>query len=114
MTSPWNTIRQILRGIQPLRWLLVAGAVLLLVLRPMPGAAPVYSGWSMVPTLIVPALVPLFFMGLLLDAIMSAVQLSSHPEWRMRYQTLIVVNLVMAILLLIWWGPYFGAVFAPG
>ena len=91
--------------------MLVVGALALLVLRPAPGTPPVYAGWDMVPTLLAPAIMPLLFMVLLLDAIMGAVQLSSHPEARRRYQTVIGVDLGVALLLLLWWWPFFGAVF---
>jgi hypothetical protein len=97
----------------PLRLMLLFGALVLVVLRPTPGTPPVYAGWDMMPTLLAPAIVPLFFMVLLLDAIMCAVQLSSHPGERRRYQTLIGVDLGMALWLVLWWGLYFRAIF-PG
>lgn len=102
-------IRQLLGWLGPLRLMLMLGALVLLVLRPAPGTPPVYAGWGMVPTLIAPALVPLFFMVLLLDAIMGAVWLASYPAERRRYRTVIGVSLGMALLLVLWWWPYFGA-----
>lgn len=102
-------LRQLLNWLGPLRLLLVLGVLALLVLRPAPGTPPVSAGWDMLPTLIAPALVPLFFMVLLLDAIMGAVWLSSYPAERRRYQTVIGVSLGMALLLTLWWWPYFGA-----
>ena len=90
--------------------MLVFGSLILLVLRPAPGTPPVYAGWDMMATLIFPSLVPLCFMVLLLDAIMSGVQLASHPGERRRYQTVIGVSLAMALLLLLWWGPYFAGI----
>lgn len=89
--------------------MLVVGVLALLVLRPAPGAPPVAAGWDMLPTLIAPALTPLFFMVLLLDAIMGAVWLASYPGERRRYQFVIGVSLGMALLLVLWWWPYFGA-----
>ncbi|MBI5783493.1 MAG: hypothetical protein HZA69_07110 [Gammaproteobacteria bacterium] len=102
-------LRQLLNWMGPLRLMLVLGVLALLVLRPAPGTPPVYAGWDMIPTLIFPVLVPLFFMVLLLDAIMSAVQLTSYPGQRRRYQTVIGVSLGMALLVALWWWPYFGA-----
>ena len=90
--------------------MLALGVLALLVLRPAPGTPPVYAGWDMIPTLVFPALVPLLFMVLLLDAIMSAVQLASYPGERRRYRTVIGVSLGMALLLVLWWWPYFGAI----
>ncbi|HEU5338420.1 MAG TPA: hypothetical protein VFU39_03950 [Sulfuricaulis sp.] len=94
----------------PLRLMLMSGSLVLVVLRPVPGTPPAYAGWEMLPTLVFPALVPLFFMVLLLDAIMGAVQLVSHPEQRRRYQTVIGVSLGTALLLVLWWWAYFGAI----
>ena len=90
--------------------MLALGVLALLVLRPAPGTPTVYAGWDMIPTLVFPALVPLLFMVLLLDAIMSAVQLASYPWERRRYRTVIGVSLGMALLLVLWWWPYFGAI----
>ncbi|BAV34740.1 hypothetical protein SCL_2463 [Sulfuricaulis limicola] len=106
MMSGW---RQLLSWLGPLRLMLVLSVLALLVLRPAPGTPPVYAGWGMVSTLIAPALVPLVFMVLLLDAIMGGVWLASYPGERRRYQTVIGVSLGMALLLTLWWWPYFGA-----
>ena len=92
--------------------MLVFGSLVLVVLRPVPGTPAAYAGWEMIPTLLFPALVPLFFMGLLLDAIMGAVQLASHPDRRARYRTVIGVDLGMALMLLLWWWAYFSHIFA--
>ena len=91
--------------------MLLLGALTLAVLRPAPGTPPAYAGWEMIPTLVFPALVPLFFMALLLDAIMGAVQLASRPGQRWRYRTVIGVDLGMALLLVLWWWGYFGVIF---
>lgn len=102
-------LRQLLNWLGPLRVMLLLGTLAVILLRPAPGTPPVYSGWGMLPTLVVPALVPLFFMVLLLDAIMGAVWLASSPGERRRYRTVIGVSLGMALLLTLWWWPYFGA-----
>jgi hypothetical protein len=103
-------LRQLLSWMGPLRLMLAVGVLAMLVLRPVPGTPPEYAGWGMLPTLVVPALVPLFFMVLLLDAIMGTVWLASYPAERRRYRTVISVSLGMALLLVLWWWPYFGAV----
>lgn len=100
-------LRQLLNWLRPLRLMLLFGVLALLVLRPAPGTPPAYAGWDMVPTLIAPSLVPLFFMVLVLDAIMGAVWLASYPAERRRYQTVIGVSVCAALLLALWWWPYF-------
>lgn len=102
-------LRQLLGWMGPLRLMLAVGVLALLVLRPAPGTPPAYAGWEMLPTLIAPALVPLFFMVLLLDAIMGTVWLASYPAERRRHRTVIGVSLGMALLLVLWWWPFFGA-----
>lgn len=91
--------------------MLAGGTLALVVLRPAPGTPPAYAGWEMIPTLVFPALVPLFLMVLLLDAIMGAVLLASRPGERLRYRTVIGVDLGMALLLVLWWWEYFRAIF---
>ena len=109
MTPLLPGLRLLMKWMGPLRLMLAFGVLVLLVLRPVPGTPPVHTGWDMIPTLVFPALVPLFFMVLLLDAIMSAVQLASYPGERRRYRTVIGASLGMALLLMLWWWPYFGA-----
>jgi hypothetical protein len=102
-------LRQLLGWLGPLRLMLALGVLALLVLRPAPGTPAVYAGWGMMPTLVAPALVPIFVAVLLLDALMGAVWLASYPGERRRYQTVIGVSLGMVLLLVLWWWPFFGA-----
>lgn len=102
-----NSLKQLLQWLGPLRVMLVLGALAMLVLRPAPHTAAVYKGWALVPTVLVPALVPMVFMVLLLDAIMGTVLLSSRPRQRRRYHAVIAINLGLAALLVLWWWPFF-------
>lgn len=102
-----NSLKQLLQWLGLLRGLLVLGALALLVLRPAPRTAAIYSGWALVPTVLAPTLTPMIFMVLLLDAIMGAVLLASRPRERRHYRAVIAVDLVLAALLVIWWWPYF-------
>ncbi|MFN2309805.1 MAG: hypothetical protein ABR553_08750 [Gammaproteobacteria bacterium] len=102
-------LRQILSWMGPLRLMLAFGVLLLLVLRPAPGTPPAYSGWEMLPTLVIPALMPIFVAGLLLDALMGAVWLAGYPDQRQKYRIAIGASLGMTLLLILWWWPYFAA-----
>lgn len=96
-----------------LRVVLVLLAVGDMLLSPAPGTAAVYSGWEMVPTLIMPVLAPILLQVLLLDALMGRVLMSSHKgAERLRYRRIVTVNLLVCGLLLLWWLPYFLRLFA--
>ena len=102
-----NSLKQLLQWLGPLRLLLVLDALAMLVLRPAPHTVAVYKGWAMVPTVLVPALTPLVFMVLLLDAIMGAVLLASRPRERRHYRAVIAIDLALAAVLVLWWWPFF-------
>lgn len=104
-----TSLKQLLQWLGPLRVMLALGALAVLILRPAAGTKAVYAGWAMVPTVLVPTLMPLVFMVLLLDTLMGAVLLAGRPEERRRYQTVIAVDLALAALLVLWWWPYFAA-----
>jgi hypothetical protein len=92
-----------------LRWALFLCTLFLIVFAPPAGAKAAGGGWSIFSTIIMPALVPLFFMVLLLDALMSAVFLKGthRPEQRPRYRLSVAFNLVLVVALVIAWYPFF-------
>ncbi len=102
-----KALKQFLRSLGPLRVTLALGAILMLLLRPVPRTAAVFSGWALAPTFLAPVLTPMIFMGLLLDALMGVVLFVGAEGDRRRYRTVIVVNLVLAVLLFVWWWPYY-------
>lgn len=102
-------LRHLLKWLGPLRLMLVFGTLALVVLRPAPGTPPVYAGWDLLRTLVIPSLVPIFVAVLLLDALMGAVWLASYPDRRSQYRAVIGVSLGLTLLLVLWWWPYFAA-----
>ncbi len=104
-----NVLKEFLRSLGSLRMTLALGAIAMLLLRPAPRTASVYSGWALVPTFLAPVLTPMIFMGLLLDALMGVVLFVGQEGDRRRYRTVIAVDLVLAVLLLLWWWPYYSA-----
>jgi hypothetical protein len=96
-----------------LRVVLVALVILDMLASPRPGTAVVYSGWELVPTLILPVLAPILLQVLLLDALMGRVMMSSAKgSERARYRRILVVNLLFSLALVLWWLPYFLKLFA--
>lgn len=91
-----------------LRLVLAAAGLLLIVFATQPGTVPVYTGWPLVTTVLVPVLAPIIFMLLLLDALMSRVwMVDKHGDEYMRLRTAVMVNLLLAAGLLLFWVPYY-------
>ena len=103
-----NKIGEFIIGLGPLRVMLMASAIVMIVLHPAPGTEAVFEGWAVFPTLLFPALAPIIFMLLLLDVIMSSVYLSARQgAERQRLQRARRSNLIVAAALLLFWLPYF-------
>ena len=103
-----NKLGAFLVGLGPLRVMLSAAAITMIVLRPAPGAEAMFEGWAVFPTLLFPALSPIVFMVLMLDALMSSVYMSvKQGAERRRLQRARLTNLVVAGALFVFWLPYF-------
>ncbi|MDZ7804044.1 hypothetical protein [Thiohalophilus sp.] len=101
-------MKQLLIELKPLRIVLILCALLTVILQPEPGASPVYHGWGVVPTLLIPVLAPLLFMLLMLDSLMTTMLRSqSTGEEHARYGRVRNTVLVAGILVLLAWLPYF-------
>ena len=99
----------ILRQLGSLRLALGVLALMVVVLRPAAGA-PVYDGWALVPTVLVPTLAPLIFLGLLLDLLMSRVMMiDTVGGERGRYRMVLWTDVVLLALLGLAWVPFFMA-----
>ena len=111
MAAPLTTW---LRQLGPLRWLLLAVVITVVVLAPPAGAPAVYSGWPLVRTVLMPVLAPLLFMLLLLDALMARVFMAdTEGDARRRLRGIVAMNLVVALLLVLYWLPYYIALRPP-
>lgn len=82
---------------------------MLAVLSPEPGVSAARSGWEMIPTLIAPVIVPLVFMVLLFDFMMSRVRMSDEPV-RNKFRIISYTELAIALLLFLVWLPFFLAI----
>lgn len=97
-----------LLGLGPLRWMLCSGAIVDMLFRPTPGTEAVYEGMAVFPTLLLPALSPILFMLLMLDALMTRVLLNDkEPQEQIRMRRAVWTNLVLGGLMLAVWYPYF-------
>lgn len=103
-----------LRSLGALRVALLLLAVLVILWAPKPGTPQVLEGRQIVSTLIAPALAPIVFMVLMLDALMGKVMSgSARGAERERYRRIVAANLVAGIALFLWWTPYFVRLFQP-
>lgn len=105
-------LRGLIQDLGFLRVALVIMAVLVMAGAPKPGTPMMLEGWGMWKTLLTPTLAPILFMVLMLDALMGRVLLgSAQGAERARYRRIVVVNLTTGIASLLWWLPYFMALF---
>lgn len=97
-----------LEQLRPLRVVLLLAAIVAILGRPDIGEPVVYSGWGLVNTLLIPVLAPLVFMLLMLDALMSRVWMSeAEGEEKNRLRLVVRVDLIVGLLLLVYWLPFF-------
>lgn len=97
-----------------LRGVLALLALVTLLFAPGPGTAVVMEGWRMFPTLIVPTLAPLVFMVLMLDALMARVHMTSVRGAALgRYRRIVTIDLVLGLVLIGYWTPYYLAIARP-
>ncbi len=108
-------LNKLLRQLGVLRVTLAVAMILLGAMAPWALARTSYEGWALVTTVIVPALVPIFFFVVLLDIMMCAVFLSSSMgEQRARYRLIIRVELILWALLTLAWSPLLLQILNPG
>jgi uncharacterized membrane protein len=103
-------ITQLIRTFGVLRLSLVGMVLLDMSLRPIPGTSPDYESTRAVIGMVASAMAPILFMLLLLDGIMTLIYMSSMPlERKRKYRLVLLANLLLAVILLVHWLPYFRA-----
>lgn len=105
-------LRRFLADAGPLRLALFAFLLLTFVLAPRPGTVPVDHGLAIIPTLLVPISIPVVWVTLLLDALMTRIMMLEHeagPE-RTRMRRITWINLILAVIIVVFWIPYFRAI----
>ena len=103
-----NKLSTLLIQMKPLRIVLAVFAILLAIFAADAGTQANYEGYAVLQTLVLPALTPIIFLVLLLDALMNRVWLIDANEAESsKYRTLIKVDLLLSGLVFIRWIPYF-------
>ena len=68
------------------------------------------QGWRAVPSYVAPALVVLIVWGLLFDMLMARVLMGEQQgRARDRYKTILLVDAVLLVAILSFWGPFYVA-----
>jgi len=100
-----------LSDLRPLRVGLYSIALVFCFFYPGAGTPTVYEGIGVLSTLIIPSLVPLVFMVLLLDSLMNRVWMGDNEgEVRKRYKTRMITGLLITLIVLIVWTPFYIAI----
>ena len=101
-------ILSVARLLGVLRLLLCLGVVFVTVLAPLAGDDVFYSGWQMVPTLVAPAVMPIFFFIILLDTMMCLVyRLDNTGHERRRLIWIVRIELALLVVMILAWLPAF-------
>jgi len=96
---------------KPLRVMLAIAAILFSIFATPPHTAAQYEGMQVITTLILPALTPLIFLVLLLDALMNRVwRIDAIDDDIRKYRNIMKVDLLLASIIFIFWVPYFLAI----
>ena len=111
MTQIPTLLRSLPKQLGMLRMMLVILSLGLIITNPGQEVPEDYTGWNAIPAIVMPACVPMVFMGLLLDALMSRVwMVDTEGLERKRFKTIMIIDLLLAVLLFIAWLPYFLAI----
>ncbi len=101
------------RKIGPLRVMHALFLLVLVLSAPFAGGESARSGWAMWPTLIAPALVPIFVFVLPLDMTMTAIgRACAEGAERARLTTVLTFDVVLLTVLVGAWMPFFLKLFA--
>lgn len=102
-----STITEVIGRTGPLRFMLQSLAFVFIFLSLFVGSRTVYSGWEIIPTLIVPALLPIIFFSMLLELMMSTVFMvdAEEPGKKERFKTIVKVDIAIVAGLLLFWVP---------
>lgn len=91
-----------------LRGLLLSTVLVSIVFSFFSDGRVAYSGWEMVPTLLVPAITPIVFFVLAFDVMMSSILFADNVnEVRSRFKFILIVEISFLIILFSSWLPYF-------
>ena len=96
--------------LRPMRVFLLVAVLISIIFRPAPGTEIVYEGWPVFSSLLLPVLSPIFLMLLWLDSLIAKLwSTQTEGKEQKRYKMILRINLVLSLIFIISWYPYFRA-----
>lgn len=90
-----------------IRLILYVLAIIAIVFKPANDTMMSLEGLDFIPTLILPVIAPLLTTGFFLDMLMCKIYASEQPDdVKAKFKTISRVDLLLAVLLLVFWVPY--------
>ena len=104
----FSKLQKILKQMKPLRVALAIIAIVIALFATKAGTKANYEGIQVLLTLILPALTPLVFLVLLLDALMNRVWLiDATGDDISKFRTIMRIDLLLSAIIFVRWIPYF-------
>ncbi len=101
-------LKNLLIQMKPLRVMFAILGILVALFAVKAGTNASYEGIQVLHTLVLPALTPLVFLVLLLDALMNRVWLiDAKGDDIVKFKNIMRIDLIISTLILIRWAPYF-------
>jgi hypothetical protein len=103
-------MKSLLLDLRPMRILLLLAVLISIIFKPVPGADIIYEGWAVFPTLLLPVFSPILLMLLWLDSLIAKLwSTQTEGKEKARYKMILRINLVLSIIFILVWLPYFQA-----
>lgn len=103
-------MKSILVDLRPMRVGLLLMVLISVIFKPVPGTEIVYEGWPVFSTLLLPVLSPILLMLLWLDSLIAKLwSTQTEGKEQARYKMILRINLVLSIIFIAVWWPYFQA-----
>ena len=103
-------MKSFLHDLRPMRVLLLLAVLISIVFRPAPGTEPIYEGWEVFSSLLVPVFSPILLMLLWLDSLIAKLwSTQTEGKEQKRYKMILRINLTLSLIFILVWVPYFKA-----
>lgn len=103
-------MKSVLIDLRPMRVVLYLVVLISMIFKPEPGAEVIYEGLPMVSTLLIPVLAPILLMLVWLDSLIAKLwSTQTEGKEQSRYKMILRTDLILSIVFIIVWIPYFAA-----